>query len=426
MRRGVRMGGMVLACWLGLCLPVRAGVYNTHEPFFLPSSPADIQRWIFDLREVAIEGDPRLRQERPAIAGSLRDWYRQEARSLEARGREGSLDTIDRVNLSACYLRTRRFDEAIGILKHADPKQFLVLANLASAYEGIGELNLARLHQQQALRAWPALFPGWPLARLQWYRRAERFHLKLLDLRLEEQRLTGGQAKWQKVDALFGPQVRFVGPSGEYEAGAINQEALDQLPPDALNLLLQLVQWQPFDDRLYWLLAEVLNALGHVDVALERMDELVQARQHSDVRELFQHRKVLREASPAAVLAAWRDPNVRLAILCLMSPRGLPVPVGAGVIAQQAGDLALGFLSSPAPSSPDAALAPEQPAASWMPRWRDFGVGFAFGGLLALLGAFQWQEWRRRQSRAAWPPPVESAHSVSEAPASTGTTRTDH
>jgi len=399
--RGILIG---IAVWVGLgaCPPARAGVYNTHELFYLPP-PDGIRSWVGELRAVALESDPRVRSARPAQPGTLRYDYLKEAELLEVRARDDTLTTVDRVNLSACSIRMRRFDDAIRVLKAGDQKHFLILANLASAYDGLGEPSLAQLYQRQALDVWPSVWAGWSEAQSQFYRRVERHYLRLLELRGEEKRSGSGRPlPMQAVDALF-PGVRFVGPTGRYEAGALSQTMVDRLPPDAYCIVLQLVHWLPQDDRLYWLLGELLNANGQVDYASEVLNELVSARELTNVPELFQHRKVLMQAAP--VLREWRKPEVRFTLLSALMPRSLPVPPGVGVVASEGGGVGttlygnwLAGLWVPPKSSASADEGSSSPPPlPWLLDWRQLSVGFACGAVLAMLGVLQWQEWRRRR-----------------------------
>src|SRR5207244_12073881 len=56
--------------------------------------------------------------------------------------------------------------------------------------------------------------------------------------------------------------LRFVGDREKYEAGSIARAEKAKLPPDAVEIVEQLLIWLPHDDRLFWLLGELLNARG--------------------------------------------------------------------------------------------------------------------------------------------------------------------
>ena len=66
----------------------------------------------------------------------------------------GDLTTDDRINLSACYNRLGRYNDAKDVLAPADQNHFMVQANLAYAYAHITNFNFmdrAISCQQEAL-----------------------------------------------------------------------------------------------------------------------------------------------------------------------------------------------------------------------------------------------------------------------------------
>src|SRR5262249_7754813 len=180
-----------------------------------------------------------------------------------------------------------RYREAVNILKPAerDPKErdnFLIYANLATAEYLDGQLVRARDYLADALRMWPEEWSrvskqrrqwledmGWNEARFKLYRRAETYLLKLIRLRSRERPQAFGRPSplGSDVEPLFEggnppTPVRFVGDSGKYEAGNIARAEKAKLPPDAVEIVEQLLIWLPHDDRLFWLLGELLNARG--------------------------------------------------------------------------------------------------------------------------------------------------------------------
>jgi hypothetical protein len=383
----------VLVGWLVASGPLGAGVYNTTESPFLP--PVDkIDYFVSELRGIPAPANV------PVRPGTLRYVYLNQLADLEARAREGPLTTPDRVNLGACYIRLQRDADAIRVLQAGDLKHFLILANLATAYQGMGQLDRAIAYQNQALQAWPTVWAGWSRTELIWYRRAERYYLKLLQLRQREQPdARGGPVRVQAVDPLFverdGTKFRLEGQNG-YEAGILPYETQAELPPDAFQIALQLVLWQPFDDRLYWLLGEVLNGYGQIEAAAKILDNLVAQRQRSDIRALMQHRKVLLAAR--AFLEKWADPKVRAALFAVVTPRGTLLPPVVGDVSHESAALAPFFVQqvpAPEPSQPTLAA-----ASRWALDWRQLCVGFGSGILVAVFGGFQWQEWRRRRALA--------------------------
>src|SRR5205823_3935266 len=100
--------------------------------------------------------------------------------------------------------------------------------------------------------------PAGPPTAGNWFKQAERYQLTLLRLRMREgfgRRAGGRPVPATDVDALFG--VRFIGPSGEYEAGKIADAERSKLPADAVAIVQQLLLWFPDDTRLLWLLGEL-------------------------------------------------------------------------------------------------------------------------------------------------------------------------
>jgi hypothetical protein len=98
------------------------------------------------------------------------------------------------------------------------------------------------------------------------------------------------------VDALF--PARFIGPSGEYEAGALADAEKAKLPSNAVAIVQQLLLWFPEDTRLLWLLGELYNATGDIRVAEQVFDECVGSRNFKSPA-LREHRRIVREAVAA-------------------------------------------------------------------------------------------------------------------------------
>ena len=402
----------VLGVLLGTCnASVRAGVYLTKEAAVLPPAglitPEKVRLWVGEVRAAALPREPK--------PGSVHFTYLQEKARLEGlraddnlstRDRaEDNLSTRDRVDLGGCYIRLGKYDEAVSVLRAGDQRNFLILANLAAAYHAKGELRQAADYQQQALAEWPAVWAGWSDAQLRWNRRVERFYLTLLEHRLVEQLRGGGDpAEAPTVDDLF-PRVRLVEPGGRYQAGALPPRMADELPPDAFPIAVQLVLWAPHDNRLYWLLGEVLNARGNVDVAYSILYELYYAREKKRWTELVRHERILKQAVP--VLAAFRRRDVFLPLLAAVTPQGAVVPPGAGAACAAAAAaapiaLASAEVSSPAAAPPPGVPTPPPTAPGWVPDWRPLTIGFCAGILVALLASMQWQEWRRKRGAAPW------------------------
>jgi hypothetical protein len=178
---------------------------------------------------------------------------------------------------------------------------------------------------QQARDNWPSKWPGMTKEQLRWYREVERLQLRLALLRRAEaaRQPAGSVRPADTVDALFGDReapLRFVGDSGQYEAGKLAAAEQKKLPKDALAMVQQLALWLPEDTRLYWLLGELWNAEGQNEEAYKVLDDCVYGRRY-DAPELKDHRRILLEAlKPPPAPPSWFDPQ-RLVV------------VGAGAIA---------------------------------------------------------------------------------------------
>jgi tetratricopeptide (TPR) repeat protein len=309
---------------LALCLfrtpAAWAGLYNTLEPPAGPTATAEgveplpftlfRQDVLLDLLQVANE-----QQESP-----LRKDYLKKRDQLQAKVRSGG-SMADRVNLGYYLIRLRKYDLAIQELMPGARERrpdFMLLANLATAYQHTGQLDQARLYLGLEKDVWPASWPGITPEQLKWYRRAEDLHLKLVRLRSQETmgQPTGKAKPVEAVDDLFG--VHFVGDSGQYEAGKLAAAERAKLPPDAVALVQQLLIWLPDDTRLYWLLGEVLNAQGDVPGAEKIFEDCVWSRGFSPTA-LREHRQVLLAAlpkpEPPPEPAEWAPDSRRLEVV---------------------------------------------------------------------------------------------------------------
>jgi hypothetical protein len=408
---------------LGLLLATghaQAGLYNTAEP---RPNPLGLTFQQFRLQMSDLRSIPNDQRPSPA-----RNHVLKQVADLEAKERAGRLTVEDRVNLAAYDVRLLKAEEAVRALAPAEarePDNFLVLANLATATYLVGtmtanpaekqaNLQQAVLYQRRALKAWPAVWVGFTLEQLRFYRRAERYYLRLLEHRWEEARSQNDPAAAERgglrsqggaapggLDPLF-PGVRFVGPSGQYQAGAVAPEVDDALPVECIAIITQLCLWLPFDDRLYWQLGELMNAKGNMEDAYTVLDELEYARGvHNS--ELHRHRQVLlealREARKAApLLSGDGSAVIKEQLLWELTPRGATAAPGAGSLAAEAAWMgALGSLSqtgTTAQAEPAATAGPAK--VPWLPDWRTFGVGVLTGAVVALLVGLQLRHGRRR------------------------------
>lgn len=385
--RGVWTGLTLLA----LATPLYAGVYNLDEPH--PFIPVERTReTVLEVRSAAVD------LKKTPSPESFRGKVLAQTAALEQMRRQDLLSTLDRVNLSGCYLRLGQTQQAIRLLLAGDPGHFLVQANLAAAYFLAGELDMALRHQQLALDRWPTLMAAWNAGQLQQYRECERLFLRLLQTRSLEARSRSTAPA--DLDALF-PGLRFVNAAGEYAAGDLAPAMREKLPANALAVVLQLCLWFPGDMRLYWLLGEVLNALGQVDQAEPVLNDLVYLGYSRTFRDLHRHRRELADAARAA--RAWKEPRTRGQLLSVALT--VPPPALGGAAAGAASHLAGTCVAAAAGSQVNLPLLPPIPGEGGsrevtvvLPfNWKHITVSFVFGLLVAVMLGFQWRLLRRRR-----------------------------
>jgi tetratricopeptide (TPR) repeat protein len=376
---------VAVAAWLACTLPAGAGVFNTAEPLervnevFTP-----FQATLASMRNIGSDADTLLNR-RYNLVGTL-----------AAAGGDRPLTVEERANAGAYLIHLQKYVEAIQVMKLAeqeDPKNFLLLANLATAHLLNQQSDMALHYVNRSLRAWPEEWndldakrkellvkAGWSEKDFDWYRRAETYFKRLVLLRIAEERENRGKpAKFaDDVDALFAggkPErpVHFVGESGKWEVGKVAAAERDKLPPDAVQIVQQLLLWMPDDLRLFWLLGELYNARGDPVSAGLIFDYLVW---NKNVRapSLMAHRHALTNG-----LEEWRK-------------------------GQKTADVEV----PPAPPEPDkqkdgkdTTEATDVPP--WVNFWQPLLVGFVAGLLVAFLGYWQVQEYRRRRARTLVP-----------------------
>lgn len=259
------------------------------------------------------------------------------------------------ITLGGLLLRLNRREEAVAVLESArqrEPQNFMVLANLALANQLLDFYDRALQYEEEALAHWPAKAAGYPDEQWQWFRRVEKYHWQLLRLRQRE-KARGAPRTLEDVDGLFA-NFSFASNREEYGPGPAGPGQWSaELPADAPRIVEQLLIWMPLDNRLYWLLGEVLNAQGQVASAATVLDDLVAKKNYAPPGDLVRkHWRVLREAAP---------------------------PPAADVLVE-----------APAP-------APQPAKVDWLPDWRTLLVGFVTGALVALLLQMQWREFQRRR-----------------------------
>ncbi len=402
----VRMRVVMAALALGLLGgAARAGVYDLDDPLpqHLPPLPSDHAQIQLILQPLRAAGVPR----QPNTPVSP---YQKQAEALEAKA-AGDRTTADRIDLGACYIRLNRPNDAIRVLSTADQSHFLVLANLAAAYQEINELDRAIAYDEQALALWPSIQPGWNGSELRWYRRAEGFYLKLLESRQRESQANPANRPAATMDLLFG---RPRASAGDYEAQELPWKLWGDLPPDAFAIVSQLLVWSPNDDRLYWQLGEVLNSLGLLTEADQIFDELANTRNLTGVREFMEHRQALKESLKVAnaLVNTYGNDTARYQrdchiVLLELAPPGLLCSPGLGQASNAVAPAAEAewyVLQEQQPGAGPGA-APPSPRRGWWPDWKPIFVGFAGGFILATLAVLQWMEWRKRRRPETRPSP---------------------
>jgi hypothetical protein len=252
--------------------PARAGLYYSGETYNdLPS------QWRGFLLDQRVLRQAAVKPTKDQPAGVLRIRYEKEAAQL---AKKTKLDADEAADLGALYVRLGEAGKAVQVLRAAqrdNPVHFRIASNLGTAWHASGDLAQAAAALEQAVK----LAPGKHL-------KAEQLHLRLVRLRAHE------KANVQSLDDLFG--VRYLGPSGRYEAGKLSAERRKELPTAAVALTQQLALWLPGDARLLWQLAELANAHGDVATAAAIMDGCVTEFGLRDA-ELLAHRKIVRAAA---------------------------------------------------------------------------------------------------------------------------------
>jgi tetratricopeptide (TPR) repeat protein len=393
---------LVVVLVLAWCGRASAGLYDPTQPPIVPrEDPQEfLTRQLADLRGL---GPP------DALLGGQASAAREEAlaRIQELRQR-GPATAAEFAALGALLLRVRRsgpqaqdFEEAVAVLEQARrtfPRDFYVLANLASAYQLTGRLDAAASLLQEALEYAPAE-----------HREMEGYHLRLVRQRAREQYRLG----LAPLDELFvGPDrqaLRYVGPSGSWEIGRLADSEKAKLPrgsvAEAMRVVQQLLLWFPDDGRLLWQYGELANAAGDWKTAAAALGQAVYTFRLS-TPELKERRFWLLEA------VAWREVLARAGQepeqavwLAQLVPGSLPLAAvpdpTAWVLAQglrlpQPKDPLAGglFLGGASPGDE----AEELPPADWLATigWSGWMVLATAAVLVLGLFLLQVREWRRR------------------------------
>ncbi len=237
--------------------PAAAGLYYSGEQY--AELPSRFRGFLLDQRALRAASVERPRD---VPLTPLREEFLTAAERLEALAKTRSLTADEAADLGAVLIRLGKLDRALAVLLPAArkwPEHFHLAANLGTAFQLAGDLDRSAASLEEAVRlAPPKLRP------------AEQYHLKLVRLRLKEGRAANTPAA---PDDLFG--MKYVGPSGAAEAGALAEAERKKLPADAAAVVEQLALWLPADGRLLWQLGELANALGDVPTAAAILDGCV-------------------------------------------------------------------------------------------------------------------------------------------------------
>ncbi len=295
-RAPVRLVGCLLA--LGLWPdPAAAGLHYSGEQY--AELPSRLRGFLVDqraLRAIAVERPGDL------PASHLRDEYRAAAARLEKLRQTRPLSADEAADLGAVLVRLGRPGSAVDLLVPAarrHPEHFRLAANLGTALQLAGDLERAAERLEEAVRLAPANL-----------RDAERWHLRLVRLRLREGRAANVPSG---VDDLFG--ARYDGGPGQ-----MTEADRQKLPADAVAVVQQLALWLPADARLLWQLGELANAYGDVRTAAAILDGCVTELALNSA-ELRRRRRQLRAA--ADQLASKPELDLHQVLLRVKSSRPL-------------------------------------------------------------------------------------------------------
>lgn len=280
-----------------------AGIYNFAEP---PDELRDFLKFrgiVLNLRDLSQAGPVRWGDPAKLIPGKDRrssesDAFQRYLLVMRLVEKEpwDKLTVEQKLNVSGYLLRCGRTFEARELLERTareEPDNFLILANLASAYFQLGEMQRAIDYQTTALEAWKERFDdltpemrafvdkvNFAQPDYERLRRVETYWLSLMKLRAAEERK--GIKDWKTIDALFtdktGAPVNFMNDKGEYDPGkVVDKKWVSSLPAaekaklpkegDALEIVQQVLLWRPTDNRLFWQCGLLLMERGFITEA---------------------------------------------------------------------------------------------------------------------------------------------------------------
>lgn len=92
--------------------------------------------------------------------------------------------------------------------------------------------------------------------------------------------------------------MHFVNEAGSYQPGQLAAAEKAKLPPDAIQVVQQLLLWFPHETRLYWLLAELYAARGDLRAAATFFEMCSWGRQYANRKIMMNHREAVLTAMP--------------------------------------------------------------------------------------------------------------------------------
>ncbi len=240
------LGIAVLAVLFAVGPAAEGGLYCSKETIAeLPG------RWRGLLNDLRLLRNTAVRPVNGIPLSPLRDIYETEAARLRELRSAGQLSADQYADLGAYLVRLGEIEPALEVLREGHrqhPDHFAIAANLGTAWQLYGDLNQAA----EALRLAVELAP-------ENVRAVEKLHLRLVEARRREPPGT------QTPDDLFGINLLDSG----FQPGGFDEGRFSKLPKDAVAQVQRLALALPNDPRLLWLIGELANACGDVQVAAE-------------------------------------------------------------------------------------------------------------------------------------------------------------
>lgn len=325
---------------------------------------------------------------------------------IDSMSRDGNVKLTtwqQKLNLSAVLIRRGKAYEATQVLQQLSkeqPDNFLVWAHLGSANFLSGNSDFranAADCLRQSLALWPkkmedmdpemqAYLKQTQLENdfeLERFRKIEEYFKRLVASRVREDNLAKKKKPGPEgLDTIFldeeskedkRPPVSFLNEEGKFDVGRISRVEKAKLPRDAVECVEQLLIWMPTDQRLLWLLGEVINASvmdGQNDKERHRLLRSAEA--------IFRKLHSLENPPSFASTIKPRWDALSAVVKDLPEENALE-------------DRKFNLNDDKLP--PDAALSSQD----W---WRTLLTGIIAGAALGMFAIWQLQEMRRRRQRA--------------------------